>query len=246
MSVAPAPVLAPPVQTMSDAFLPQCQSLYLSQSTKGCIQEAFGCEDTSEFFIYEGPAKQQHLYTLTEHSHCCVRLYFQHNRPFTMEFSNADKSVTYATFERPLRCQPGACCCQQEIQVKTPTGESLGRSYMPFFCCLPTVNTETPAGETKYSAEYSLCDCSLDIPFAIKDAKTGAELPGLNPALGNAVIKKEFPRSLNQLGKECCTDVDEFSINFPQGADLNDKFALIASAILLDYTFFEAKKQQGE
>lgn len=243
MSVAPIP--GPPQQTMADAFLPQCQSLFLAQTSKGCFQELLGCDDTSEFFIYEGPAKQQHLYTLTEHSHICWRLQMGHMRPFTMEFTNADKSVKYATFNRPIRCAPGAFCCQQEIQVEGSVGQNLGRAYMPFFCCLPTVNTETATGETKYSAEYSMWDCSLDIPFLIKDAATGQPLAG-SPQLGNAVIKKEFPRNLNAMVVQACTSVDEFSINFPIGASLDDKFSLIAAAVLLDYTFFEAKKENGE
>ena len=76
------------------------------------------------------------------------------------------------------------------------------------------------------------CGCSRrGIPF---DIKKGEEKVG--------VIRKEW----GSVAAECCTDADEFSVVFPPGATLNEKFNLIAVTAMLDYNFFESDNSGGD
>jgi len=230
--VAPQQVVVlqgPTQQQMSDNFLPQCTSLYVSQSKRGWLYEHFCFETESVFFIYTDASKATQVYTITETSNPIARCCCGTFRPFQSVLQTPDKATTYATYTRPLRAQAGSCCCQQEIQTSDGAGNGIGRSYIPFYLCIPTVNTEDAKGTQEFTAEM-VCGCSRSgIPFEVKkgELKTGG------------MIKKEW----GSLATECCTDADDFSVIFPPGATLNEKFNLIGSTLLMDYNFFESQNQ---
>jgi len=65
-----------------------------------------------------------------------------------MQLTNVDKTVKYATYDRPFRCgNPGACCCQQEIITHDGSNNNIGRAVIPFYWCIPTVNAEDEKGQ---------------------------------------------------------------------------------------------------
>jgi hypothetical protein len=52
-------------------------------------------------------------------------------------------------------------------------------------------------------------------------------------------IKKEVPRDCCKMFLACCTDIDQYNVNFAESDTPQEKTAILSGAMLVDLMFFE-------
>ena len=166
---------APAVQEMRRtlAFFDNVPAISVQQTMRGCFQECFGCEASSEYRVFAGHVEEgqpraeglPQIGYLLEESPCILRACCGASRPFAMPFSVPD-----ATGTRMLVFKKGwnlPICCVIPIKDADPLN-------CPCCCCLPRLEnfavsqggSEAPIGSASY-----LCDVHLCVPkFMTYDA----------------------------------------------------------------------------
>ena len=156
------------------------------------------------------------------------------------------------TLDRPFRCKlsPCKCCCFQEITTLSPDGTKIGSVKESMYLCpVPSFLILDANDEKKYEISTPVCCsgmcvnvcaegcCNLKIPFYIYPP--GERQGGEDKILGKII--KEW----GGIAKELFKSVGTFSVKFPKDATPEDKAALFAGVMLLDYNFFEPQQDNG-
>lgn len=163
----------------------------VKQTTRGCIQECFGCEAKSEFTVaplqwsnVEGHKVNQNalsegdiMYAL-EDSSCCCRLCWRDGRPFDMVVSD------YAGLNENGKPQGGneivhyvkPCGCPLQFTIPTENGNI----DCPCCCFLPKVDMYNTTGEPMQSTSAYVCDANLCVP-KLKYSEHGNDVYVLRP-----------------------------------------------------------------
>ncbi len=153
-----------------------------------------------------------------------------------------------AIYDRPFKCPTGnmKCCCYQELETLSPTGESVGKVKEDCWYCVPSYSLYSVAqGQQEPTLKYKIhmptccggvcvnvCKegcCSCRIPFYIYTP--GKE--GDNDEIGKIV------KVWSGLGTEIFTDADKFELLFPTDADPGNKATLLGMLFLLNTIYFE-------
>ena len=141
-----------------------------------------------------------------------------------------------AMFHKDFHCQGCLCdCLRPKMQVKDGgTGAITGRVHDPFRCCIADNRVYDARGAQLYTVSGSLiqkgccCPCLADFTFDIRD--TQGNIVGM---MGKAFRGCE----------ELLTQTNKFWVDFPANATPQEKALLIGSLFLLDFEYFEIKKQ---
>lgn len=238
----------PVVQSMD---ITQLESLKISQTKHGCCYELLCCECESRYKI-STLEKDKVIMFAKEESNICCRICCGSFRPLDLDIykgkdMDGEKLVTY---ERPLRCSAGFPCFQQTMTGFALNGKQktkVSSARIPCYCCRPTIRTYDIEGENKFMirapndcfaccrcCRFGTCcaSCCRTIPFNVYDHG------------GKKVGKVE--KIWGGLAKECCTDADTFTLQFPKKANEAERWGLIAAVFLLDYNFFEGDSAEGD
>jgi len=230
-------------------------SLYVMQTKRGCFQELMGCDAKSEFLISTKEDQKTVLFYALEESSFCIRLICKASRPLKMTIykgGKGDMSTPMLVLDRPYRFPLGQCkcCCYQEISVSTPENIKIGSAKETmYFCPIPSFMILDGSGGKKYELSMPVCCggmcvnvcaegcCNCKIPFYIY-------APGGRQG-GEEAVKGKIIKEWGGLATELFTSADKFSVEFPKDATPEDKAALLAGVMLVDYNFFEGGKDKN-
>ena len=139
-------------------------SLFVTQTKRGCVQELLGCEATNEFKIF--PSKDEAdgtetIYSLEE-STFLMRMCCSSQRAFTQTVwagSKDSRGPVIMTMQKKWTCPvvPCTCCCVPAVHYKAADVSALGSADVPMFYCLPKVHVRGPSGETEFLVQQPSC-----------------------------------------------------------------------------------------
>jgi len=211
-----------------------------------------GYESPNRYQVYYRNQNQNYtmLFACKEMSGCCERQYCSgRHRPFMMNvmpFTNMNMPTDFTTnvfavMHKPFKCTC-LCCCRPEMTGSYGSGGNVfGKIYEPYTCCDPVFQVLDNAGNVKYSITTNCCNCG----YCCRDSC------GVFSGLSFSIFKGEFADSnkpelaVGILNKYSCgiqsllTDTNNFEIKFPVDANVDERMALIATALMIDYMFFE-------
>jgi len=217
-------------------LLAALESLQVNQQVEMC-EAVTGFEQKNKYQICDSRGSQ--VFYLKEETACCTRQCCGPARPF--QFSLTDPAgVETLRLERDCVCAPCGwpnmfCClcpvpCSEQRMSVLSEGRELGSVSLQRTFFTPTIKVADQAGNTVYTLVSQTCQCSCgdDIDYRILDPNRGEEI---------GTITKQY----NGCCKEIFTDADNFGINFPVGADTNQKALLLGATLMIDFLFFEYK-----
>ncbi|MFT7808200.1 phospholipid scramblase 1-like isoform X2 [Arapaima gigas] len=163
-----------------------------------------------------------------EDTECCTRNTFGSLRPFCIKVIDIYRCEVIR-LTRPLNC--GYCCfpcCLQELEVQVPPGNPAGYVVQEWHPYLPrfVIQNERKEPLLKISGPFWTCGCFSDVPYEVTSLDE-------NTVVGR--ISKEW----SGITQECCTDADNFRIQFPMDLDVKVKAALIGACFLIDFMYSE-------
>jgi len=158
----------------------------------------------------------QQLYLAAEESSVMARLFLKTLRPLTMHILSAEGRPVLNGV-KPFRFY------FHELDVFDPDGKLLGSVKREFSLLTKQLTVRDAQGALLYGILAPVLH-----PWTFKISKDGAELG-------------EIAKNWSGLAKEAFTDADNFSVKFPQGADVGQKAALLGALFLIDLVYFENK-----
>jgi hypothetical protein len=166
------------------------------------------------------------------------------------QFGVEDYSRPYATFDRPCKC---TCYCWQRPEINMTLNNNnffLGKVLEPFTCCDPLFYVYNAKGDITYRFSADCCQCGVccrDFPCeSCSEALWSIHKADKSPQTCNienrdGTIRKTYTGCM----QEWCTNADTYEIIFPVGATAEDKFMIISGAIMVDYMYYENKKNNN-
>ncbi|XP_077512427.1 phospholipid scramblase 1-like [Amblyomma americanum] len=173
----------------------------------------------------------QFIYNIIEDSTFLSRYCCGPRRCFEMDVLDY-RNVPVMHFVRPLRCvHCFGCCCLQEMEVQAPPGTPVAYVLQECSVCYPVFRICNRNKQRVLSIIGPICThslpCKLDIDFQVLST--------------NNIVIGKITKQFSGVVKEFFTNADVFGVTFPLDMDVHLKAALIASTMLVDYTFFEEK-----
>merc|ERR1711892_164863 len=226
-----APAQPPPGCPPGLQYLAMIDQLLVKQKVE--LLEAFtGWETANKYKIFNSLGQQ--VYMAKEDTDCCTRQCCGPARPFDMNIcDNQGMEVIHLT--RPLRCQT-CCfpCCLQEMEVSSPPGTIIGTIEQQWTMIYPKFVIKDQTGNPVLKIEGPLCpiSCCGDVDFKVVSVQTGSEV---------GLITKQW----SGIAKEAFTDADNFGISFPLDLDVKVKGTLLGALFLIDFMYFEQKKNNN-
>ncbi|EAS05396.1 scramblase (macronuclear) [Tetrahymena thermophila SB210] len=193
--------------------------------------------------VYGNQAGEIPLFQSKEHSECCQRVCLPAScRSYDIQV-NSYNSGPFLQMHRSFRCTC-LCCNRPEVEVNVvDNGQNLyaGKVVNPFYCCDLGVHVYDRAHNLKFIVEGSCCQCGvLCRPWPCESCQT-VYFDVKSP--DGTVLSNLIKRSPGCL-KACITNLDNFSVVFPPNASVEDKALLTATALLINYSYFEETPQQ--
>lgn len=186
-------------------------------------------------------------------------------RPFVMDFTPAEsESVSYFRMDRPFSLG-GICCCPHtadtfvggnkvgRVKEDWTCGNYFPRCFEAIFCCRVPYNLEIIRnGEfvTRYKVLFNFC-CSgphfncLGSTCIFNDMLFDVVIPkpdgSQSPPVGH--IQKTYGGmfSPEALLRCCCFQADNFIVQWPEEATVEERALLLTATTLVEYLFFEIK-----
>mmetsp|Transcript_19408 Transcript_19408/g.40513 ORF Transcript_19408/g.40513 Transcript_19408/m.40513 type:complete len:396 (-) Transcript_19408:285-1472(-) len=228
------------------------------------LEACCGCEQQNIYNIYDETNGGIHILQANEKSDTCTRLCCNPAHSLMVEISDArDPEDVIVTMERPgldcgicaKPCLPCFVCmpaCGEEVtlhggRVKGPAGNveapapmammrqgsAFESPFNPKIEIKPAVQqvggedvTLSITGPTFFGGCSELC-CRSSFPVTNSKGENAGQ------------ITKMPPRNFCSCLDEIATDSDTYIVDFSEGSCPEDKAAILASAILADYMFFE-------
>jgi Scramblase len=168
-----------------------------------------------------------------------------------MRVNEVATEAELVTVERPCACAATSCkcCCYQSARF-TSGGNVLGTVKETCYFCVPSFKILDASGAEVYLLHPPTCcggvcvNCFTEgnpcgkgcckVPFWIFDAAAQNTNGSNAPQLGK-ILKK--PKSL---AVEIFTDANAFEVHFPATSTVEQKAALVGTAIFLNAVFFES------
>ncbi|KAM3136666.1 hypothetical protein pb186bvf_011302 [Paramecium bursaria] len=226
------------------------EGIYIRQ--KFLVIEALtGCQTPNVYNVFAGNEKghqvgNKPIFQCREKSECLQRIFLLANcRAFEINVKQDDShDQVVLKFDRDCRC---TCLCfnRPHMDVKLISKsrqENIGRIVCPFYWCDKGVHVHGQGDELRYKiiagccqlGNWCFCSCQAcqTIQFDVYDAS-------------HQKVGELWKRSAGCI-KQCLDSTDNFEIQFPPNATGSDKALLMASAIFIDYMYFEINKDQPE
>lgn len=268
----PVPVVqyTTPVVGPGNGFLLTSPGLYVRQSLE-VFELITGCETKNRYSftpitqpippsVNSGWAAQYRSMAMTnpflkakEESECFERICCPLFRGFTMDFKDG-AGTNFLTIDRPFKCDPcympPMCMCNtQELAIATNGAvvarakETTGLCFSTG-CCSRQFETYDTSGRLLYTLEVN--DCV---------AKTGGSTCNcLAPSLCNEELTVDVkaangsyvaPSTFIWPGCNCggLTDLTNMVIAFPDGATADERSAILAGMMLIEFSVMEMRRQ---
>jgi len=216
------------------------------------LQAVTGCQQRHKHYVYAlGPdgkcKKGSKMFKCKENSGCCMRQCCTPGcRSFDMDVHHKDyidsnlDGKSFLKFERPFKCS-FLCCNRPFMAVKlVENGQDvlLGKVVNPFECCDLKLKVFDGTDTLKYTIAGSCCQfgvlcpgpCCQEVKFNILDDK--AEKVG--------ELKKVKANILQHIIEPTAN----FTVTFPKNSTASERALLIASALMLDYIYFDQKPKR--
>mmetsp|Transcript_18067 Transcript_18067/g.32361 ORF Transcript_18067/g.32361 Transcript_18067/m.32361 type:complete len:292 (+) Transcript_18067:84-959(+) len=215
-----------------------------------CCQQ----QNVYEAFNEEGKAE----YTIKEKSNCLCRCCCNPHHKFQLDVheGNEDGKILMTMFHPFRWC---CCICHESCRGKMivydgevnawendEEGPVIATSQQPMGGggFTPTFNIYDGAYEEKKDAAYKITGPFCCIAGLVGDLCFPPTFKILHPKDDKgenvlAEIKKNKPEDAKGVLKQIFSDADEFTINMPKGSSGKTKAAVLAQALLIDYSFFE-------
>ena len=226
-------------------FLRHVPGLWIFQVFR--VMEVFGWEAANQYDIFAktGPGKTDigpQLMKVLEKCGCFERQCWGPGRETTFNLYPYDPSkpkgpydgAPLAMFHKDFHCQGCLCdCLRPKMQVMSGDGTPAGRVHDPFACCVADNRVYDATGAQRYHVtgticqQGAVCPCCDDFSFEINDMQ------------GNHV------GSMGKAWRGCdelLTQTNKFWVDFPTNATPQEKALLIGSVFLIDFEYFEVKK----
>eukprot|EP00825_Cyclidium_porcatum_P016629 TRINITY_DN19584_c0_g1_i1.p1 TRINITY_DN19584_c0_g1~~TRINITY_DN19584_c0_g1_i1.p1 ORF type:complete len:396 (-),score=30.47 TRINITY_DN19584_c0_g1_i1:367-1554(-) len=240
-------------------ILANYSSVYIKQKLE--IWEILcGCETQNSYGIFSGDCNGQKTYTqifkAKERSECCQRMILPgHCRSFNMNISSKIpvnrhdltdfEKFIFLRMKRPYRCT--YLCFERPIMevstVEQGVEKYIGKIINPFSCCDLILEIYNKDNNLDYTVKGDICQLGIQCRGFPCEACQEVRLDVLDK--DNHVLKPLTKRSPGCL-KAMISDVDEFSVVFPDGASVYQKSLLISATLFMDYLFFEDNQQQSQ
>lgn len=209
-----------------------------------------GCERENRYNIYaidaNGDKKGHPIFKAQEKSgflaRCCLPANCQ---PFNMRIRNQDPvsqeidGSDLLRLEREFKCT--FCCLNRpEMTVRNVergADELLGKIVNPFLCCAYGINVLDATDKLKYVIRGDCCQAGIICKGCPCQSCQLVQF-SLNTPDGAQVGSLE-KRSQGCL-KAAVSDADNFSLVYPPNSTEKDKALLMASILLLDFSYFES------
>merc|ERR1711970_421989 len=123
------------------------------------------------------------------------------------------------------------CCCFNPAIELESFGTKLGSVEMEWTFCAPKLVVKDNLGNKRFRVVSSCiqCSCGGDVEWMVINISSGEEI---------GTINKQFSGCFT----ECCTDADNYSVSFPMDLDVQSKAMLMATALAIDFLFYETKQ----
>jgi hypothetical protein len=259
MFVSPNNMQMPFLQPVFPSFQPRMSGFDKLMAVPGVfIKQKFmmlealtGCEQRHRHFVYGLDSDGKHkkggkIFKCKENSGCMMRQCCSpHCRAFDMDVNHKDyldpsfDGSSFLKFKRDFQC---TCLCINRPVLTVTWNEGgqdqvIGKVVNPFQCCDLKVNIFDAADTLKYTIIGSCCQCGVicegpcfqGAEFAIQAA--GGETVGTLKRVRAGFLQNVVETLAN------------FTVTFPQNANGSDRALLVASAIMMDYAYFDKKKK---
>lgn len=256
----PAPAVANSV-AVGLAVLQDAQGFYIRQKAQW-FEEITGFEKANKYEVMLKPkgvtgltdpqiAQLPKVFQALERSECFERQFCRPAHSFGIDIFDVQNQLILQT-NHPNSCMDmtfecfcvGAKCCPSRMEVRTPGGDSLGRSensFRTFKCTKDTwVDVYDQTGNHKFTFEAACCQfgpnciCRTYV-FNIHEGKDTSK-----PPVG--VLKNVFP-GCNLKGM--CSKADNLELEWFRDMTIDEKSMLLAAAFHIDFLVFE-KPDDGD
>ncbi|CAL8144558.1 unnamed protein product [Orchesella dallaii] len=183
-------------------------------------------------YRFEDPSGRD-IYFAAERNDCCTTCCCGRKRPFSMSIHDA-RGREVVKLDRPAKCQ--GCCwlgCRQRINVMIPALQAqVGSVEEVCKCCSTKLLVKNGFGDVVFKIKmpwcnYSICCGDVVFPILSKESKQ---------------VVGKITKKWKGCCQECCTDADNFEIEFPKDLNVQMKAVLLGACILLDFMYFESSK----
>ncbi|XP_071853334.1 phospholipid scramblase 1-like [Apostichopus japonicus] len=221
-------------------YLTQLDQILVHQQVE--LFEAFTGIETQNRYQIKNALGQQVFFAFEE-SELCMRLCCGPGRGFTMHVVN-NLNQEVLRMVRPFQCCSGCCWCagscdhcSRTIAIESPPGQPIGHvrqrgsSWKAHYEILdanmdPVLKIRGPC----WFCQGVCCTCDVDFKVLSLDE---------DHEVGN--ITKQWAG----FAKECFTKADNFGIQFPMDLDVKMKATLLGALILIEFMFYEQKKNKN-
>lgn len=213
--------------------------------------------DDWEDKMFKKALKKGHVMTMKEKSDCMARICCGSMREFKMkvkpgdDVQGVDDDEKMMEFERPFKCTIRACCCilmPQELTVNNNKGERIGKIVETFKCPGTLLCTG-------YWHIYGKDDDTLDYILENNMCK-GCNMCGPSMCVKTRSLEVYSPDHTSVVGKltnvwpgcstrGCLGDADNFILDFPTDATVEQKATLLGASVLVDFMLFEKKQNDN-
>lgn len=213
-------------------YLVPTSGIFIRQQVELCRQEVLMSYHTNNKFEILDDHDGRRLYLAAEQKQtsCCVRFWLGSHRPFSILVLNPTGAICLR-MKRPCGfwCLMGYCC--NDVEVFTGLDVLVGKVFQPMHmhscCCTEFVISDAVGKKClKVHGPCHICIC-CEADFPILDT-SGDEI---------GVIHKQWG------GTQCCTSATNFEVVYPANLDPTMKCLLIAAAFLIDFMYYEWKKE---
>lgn len=185
----------------------------------------------------------KYLFKCLEDTGCLNRLFCPTSfRQLYMNFyhiPSINQSSDYkiiANSKKPFKC-PCFCYCRPEIMLYlNETNEKIGKIKEIFSFCEQIYEIYDDKDKIKYVIKGKCCQCGLlfsnsifgpisEACFNIIDAESNEQI---------GIINKKSPSKSDDMNED-----ENYSINFPEKASINEKLLIISLGLIIDYQYFE-------
>lgn len=209
-------------------FLGPTSGIFIRQQLEP-LEVLMGYDDIQRFEIVdEDDGTRLYLAAEKKYTSCCVKCCLGSHRPFTIMVLNPAGTIC-------LQIKRPSCgfwylmgCCCNKVEVFTGLDVLVGKVIQPSLscCCAELVISDAGGKEClKVHGPCHLCIC-CEADFPIVDI-SGDEI---------GVIHRQWG------GMHCCTSDTNFQLVYPTSLDPTLKCLLIAAAFLIDFIYYEWKK----
>lgn len=178
------------------------------------IEVFTGFEGKNRYSIKDSHGNE--VYIAAEKSSFWARLFLQFLRPLELHVMNLDGNGVFRII-KPFRF------FFYEARIEDFNGRYYGNIKRRFSFVIKDISIETPDRVEVYRIKSSIIH-----PWTLKIYRNGQEV--------GEIVKK-----WSGIGKEIFTDVDNFSVKFPTGVNIEEKVLLLGAVFLIDLVYFEGK-----